>query len=757
MGVGYGESRGSASRNLRPIATHRTLAHRVGDLLAVAILGHARKCVLPTIGGANRRGFHRFPVGEQLHGNRLWAQSVAVVVIVPHLGYAYVERLGNVRVGDREMSALFALGFGIARGHGRLRQGVLNLLPVLVSGHDDGFLPVLVCPDGVCAHTAIRALQIQVERLKSLAILVVGIFPMLGEREGCGANLVSVDDAQLGRGLPRIGQRGVLFWRGDLFYGVGNLLAIIAVLEVRAYVPRPPLVRGYGVRIHHLAIGKKLYLNALWPHAVTVVAVVPVLREREVHGLKLIGYVVAVIARAVARNWLLLHRIGNGVAVVVRRGPAYEAVAPVAQLRRLRIHVVAVVVLHALAVGQQVDLDRLGTLAELVVLVIPRLLAVHGAGWVVGRIVGDIPVHLYVEDVGHKVIVRKNRAPAGVGKVAGRQLLGLVYHTLFKIFQVGQLLDVGDPQYRGYGLGGDAYVAAERVERHRRVNEAVGKVLHDEADDLAGELGTLVVHGDARRVLAVHHREAPVVFLGDPLHGQLGNLDAKECLGQLPNQAEVQTQRHLTQDGYWILAPLYGIDHGKLVVQHATQVYARRACQALCRVERAFLRLAHKHQPGRVGHVLVVHANADPALDDVNLHDGLVGDGEGLRVIILFGVIAYLVLRVVGTLVARQYRYIGLHVVNDLVRRGIALVRILAVVDDARGIGVKAKLLHQFGREVFQRAGPQRALQTCQAFLGRALHIRGQAGIEAIRLELVQPVSIGGIILPGKAFHLVHY
>ena len=345
----------------------------------------------------------------------------------------------------------------------------------------------------------------------------------------------------------------------------------------------------------------------------------------------------------------------------------------------------------------------------------PVLLGVVLPGLGAGKaVVGiEIEVDLDVDHVGHQVPVVQHRRRAEVSDVIHGQGLGLVQHRPAQLGQIQKIAGIRDAREGADRLGWDAEIVFEGIVGNEEINS--GQVFDNLTNDFTAKLGALVLHRNAIVVLADHVGFRPVAVLIHPVYGQLGDK------GQVAENVQINANGQLADDADGVLAAFLRIDHGELILQNFAQIHAGSAGQAAGRAVVADIdsRLEQQDDPGGVRHIVIVIiviivivaivdaddgdsivADADPALDDVDLQDRHVFNGIS---VIIFG-IGHLILCDMGVNLSGSNHGILFthmecdHVGLDIV--AIGLVAVVLVVDDAVHGSSQTDLLQQFVQQV---------------------------------------------------------
>ena len=461
---------------VRGVVSHGHLGDLVGDLLTLGVHGQVLEGVLPLVlGGHGLAGDQLVLVlalrGQQVHGDALRTDAILVVGVVPGLLTGNAGGLGRMGVGQ-----VVAIHLGGVAVHSFLGDGVLDLLAhlalAILGQVGEAVLPAISRGGGGGGHHSLAVHQLHGDLGGSLAILVICVVPALhtGDLDGLG---------RMGVGQVvaiHLGGVAVHSFLGD---GVLDLLAhlALAILGQVGEAVLPAISRGGGGGGHHSLAVHQLHGDLGGTDAILVVGVVPGLLADDAGGLGRVGVGdgVAFHLGLVAFHRLFGHGVLNGLASLVDR-QVVEGVLPLAA--GISRHGGA---LHLLAIGQQVHGDLGGTLAILVVSVVPDLLAGDAGG---SRLMG-------VDDVG----------ALHLGGVDVLQVLG--QHFL------NGVLDLLASHMSGQ-LGEGVLPVAVRVSGHggRLSNLAVVDRLHSSHQ----------VHGDALGTQAI----LVVVVVPDLLAGNAG-------------------------------------------------------------------------------------------------------------------------------------------------------------------------------------------------------------------------------------------
>ena len=110
--------------------------------------------------------------------------------------------------------------------------------------------------------------------------------------------------------------------------------------------------------------------------------------------------------------------------------------------------------------------------------------------------------------------------PAKVCDIFSAQGLGLIESLARKAGYVHDIFQLGHAHKGAHSLRRDAEISVEGVVGYRKVQCSLGQVFDDLADDLAGKLRPLILHGDALVVLAYGEAHRPVALLIGLGYGQ---------------------------------------------------------------------------------------------------------------------------------------------------------------------------------------------------------------------------------------------
>ena len=371
---------------VRVVASHSHFGDLVGDLLTLGIHRQVIEGVLPVVRGGHGLAGDQLELvlalhDQQVHGDAPRTLAILVVGVVPSLHTGDAGGLRSMSVDQVEAIRLGGVAF-----HSFLGDGVDDLLAHLalaVLGQvGEGVRPAIRFGSGGGGHQVLAVHQLHGDLGRTDAILVVGVVPALHTIDLDGLGRMGVDQVE----AIRLG--GVAFhsFLGD---GVHDLLALAVLGQVGEGV-LPAISSGSSGSGYHVLAVHQLHGDLGGTDAILVVGVLPALHTIDLDGLGRMGVgdVVAFHRGLVAFHRLFGHGVRNGLASLVDR-QVLEGVQPLAVA--ISGHGSA---LHLLAVSQQVHGDARGTLAILVVSVVPELLA-GDAGGCGGMAVGNVvTVHL---------------------------------------------------------------------------------------------------------------------------------------------------------------------------------------------------------------------------------------------------------------------------------------------------------------------------------------------------------------------------
>ena len=394
VGVGHGEAdlHVAGHRRLVPLG-HVDFAHGVGDLPALFFLGQVCEFCVPAVALLQDGLLYGHIVGQQLHRHGSRAFAALVVAVVPDLLHADLGSLGRMGIGDDGDTVIAGIGgaaYGIHAGHAGLLPGVVDLFPVRHDGQPhDHTDPVVFSFQGerldrpavdVLGGLAVGQ-QLHRDGCGAQLILIVAVIPHLQHRQAEPVGRIGVFDRGLGA-IDLILADGVAFHR--FFHeGVHDFVAVVLVLgqvfnlagPAMGFIQCDLFVRQHVVLHQH-------HGDRVGPLAVAVVVVAPGLHDLNIDLLGCIGVgkdcdccvsdsnnnrfgcFVADAGKVFLRpgigDFLALVLLGQ---VLHRQSPAVGGTQRVFSCGAFAVHRC-----------RQHDLQRFGTFAVLIVVVLPNLL-----------------------------------------------------------------------------------------------------------------------------------------------------------------------------------------------------------------------------------------------------------------------------------------------------------------------------------------------------------------------------------------------
>ena len=658
---------------VRCVALDLVLLHGVDDFHAFLALrqvveGHGVGVVAVVRHslGHGRFDDHFDAVGHQVHALRVLRSArtvvVVVVIVVPDLGDLHRGGLGLIRVGDLDLVSVLArlLQLAVDRLVVLVHRGLLDrvddLHTLLALGvlrqAVPGVAPLAVLAlrqrDGFAFCSAIRQ-QLHFDAARALAVLVLRVVPRLLHRQLNRLRLVRVLERDRPGVLARLRQRRLV---GQLvaldlvlLQGVHDLVRLVRALRLRvlrqASLDPDPFavsVRLDADRLHELAVGHQLHVHVVRTHAVAVLLVLPLLLDRDLDRLGLVG--VGQVGDGALRHRLLRRVdaesglvLNPGVGEVVlrhtghHRGPVVLLVQRVLGLDRLARGIQQLVLTerHRLAVDHlhQGHLDAVRTEARDIVRVVPDLQ--HFQAVPVGVIgVGDGGVAVLIGgDQRHRIVAAfADRLDPAVGlllaghvlrQLADRQRPGVVFPgpgDILGVTLVGQI--------EGVTLHG--LVVRQQLHRDRGVLALAGRVVvvvPDLGDRGLGGLQLVVVgHLEGGRLVGMLSRQR------DALRRHFGRAAVALHVGHavrllLFHRVGIQRQ---VEPGLRLavldLDPVRGL---------AGRLASQGEVEALAVLDRHIEGLAGDSLVLQLVAILVVHGDG---LGDRQLREDAVGDGE---------------------------------------------------------------------------------------------------------------------------------
>ena len=506
--------------DLGGVFRHRIFGHGVGDQLAASIGVQIGETELPVavhvgshIGAVNLRA-----VSQQVHGDADRTLAILVLSVAPDLLAAHRGLDDLVGVGDGE-----TIDAGFVAFHLIFGDGVGDLLTRLLHRQvGEGMLPlaILIGNDRL-VHLLTIGQQLHLDVGRPLAILVLVVEPGLGHLDLGGGRRVGVDQRHGGFGLGLVPDQflagGLVAFHSDLVDAVSDLLTLLVLVEV-GEAPLPAILSGSGGVLEGLVILQQVDGDAVGTQAVLIVGILPFLGAVDSNLLDLVGVddVVAVHVGGVAFHLILGDGVIDLLADLARLVHRQVVEAPLPAVvgghgGRIDFHIIS----------QQTHGDALGTLAVLVVVVLPGLGALHLGG-------------VDVVGVGHDIAGSSVASHSHF--VASRH--GRFFHGILDLSTLAELVKVLEgvgPVVVGVQFNRlvGSLAISQQVDGHARgtlVVLVVGVVpdlghLHFGLFDLVGVLDVVAVHGggvDIHQILAQHFLNAVGNFLTISMGRQVG-------------------------------------------------------------------------------------------------------------------------------------------------------------------------------------------------------------------------------------------
>ena len=372
--------------HFRSVSFHLVLGDAVNDLLSAFVNRQILKVPAPVVAFTHRLAADRLAVRKQIDGDRLRADSVLVVLIIPGLGTGHIRKIDRAGVGNG-----ISVHLGLIILNRILRNGIVVQISIAV------YIQAFECPAPVislCNLVAVLlfSVQEQVDRdaVRTHAGCVIPVIPDLIHRNigfrrfMCVGYIITVYFLNIAVHRSRYDGIRDLFSIGVILSKAGDLIGPVSVFV------RLDRCRPLGNAVRQYADG-----HLRGPFAVLVVVVIPGDRSGNrslirifLHRYMRVGDVVIVIVGSfIARHCVLTDAVVDllSVLVLIEVG---KAVGPLSILLCYRLASIGS------AVCQQGNGDTFRTDAVRIVPVIPGL----GSGNVIklfGRmgVVHRKPVH----------------------------------------------------------------------------------------------------------------------------------------------------------------------------------------------------------------------------------------------------------------------------------------------------------------------------------------------------------------------------
>ena len=383
MGVGDGDHAIFNHRACLGVACrYFNFIHRPNDGIdAVVVLGQILEGMAPSILVASLQSSQRSSLVDiavllQLHSNVAGTDAILIAAIGPHLRHSHFRGFGGVGVGQGSHGARLAgVGQTVAFGHGAFRPGVRNFLASSLQGQiPNGSSPAISLIKSYGRNSSRTVGQGNLQLGRTLAILILSVSPHLlhGSFRGVGSMLVG--HAQAVSGVSRL-----IITVGSRYFlnSPHDRTVLIAVIHGQTADFFSPLVTFAGeckLLTIRLAIRIQQQLNRSRTDAILIAVVVPDLLHGHFRG----GRGMAVLDNeafcnttrnrlgVVSRHRKLIHGVVDGLASSLQ-GQFAPSLAPAIRLAQRNSLALG------LTIGIQLHLNRRGTNAILVILVIPRL------------------------------------------------------------------------------------------------------------------------------------------------------------------------------------------------------------------------------------------------------------------------------------------------------------------------------------------------------------------------------------------------
>ena len=488
--------------DLGGVFRHLIFGHGVGDQLAASIgiqIGEAELPVAVHV-GSHLSLLDLGAVSQQVHGDAGGTLAILVLSVAPDLLAAHRGLDDLVGVGDGEVGDLGGVAF-----HRSLGDGVGDILTRLLHRQvGEGMLPLaILIDDDRLVHLSAIGQQLHLDVGGALAILVLVVVPGLGYLDLGGGRRMLVDQRHGGSGLVSIPHQflagGGVASHSDLFDAISDRLAVLVLVEV-GEAPRPAILSGSGGVLEVFAILQQVDGDAVGTQAVLIVGILPFLGAVDSDLLDLVGIgdVVAIRLGGVAFHLILGDGVHDCLAHFARLVHRQVLEAPIPAVvgghgGRIDFHIIS----------QQTHGDELGTLAVLVVVVLPGLGALRLGG-------------VDVVGVGHGIA---GSSVAGHGHgVAGRH--GIFFHGILDLFALAELVKVLE------GVG----PAVSLIQFNRLAGSLV--ISQQVNGHARGALVVLVV-GVFPDLGHLHFGLFDLVGVGDVVAFHLGGVDVLQFLGQI--------------------------------------------------------------------------------------------------------------------------------------------------------------------------------------------------------------------------------
>ena len=339
----------------------------VDQVATVFVLGQVGEGPGPTICCGDGDGVDDLAALEQVDGDGVGTSAILIVIVVPGLVAGNDDGCGRVRVSDLEAVGLVTGDDGVVAFNSDFLNGIDDLGaggelvkigeragPVVADAEDQGL-----------AGIAAVGQQLHGDIIGTLAILIVGVVPNLGDRDRGLGNFMGVgDDVAVVSGGVTV--------NSDFFDGVIDGLAVLVDFQTaEGSLPAIGLGEGSGGDIN--AVGQQLHGDRLGADAVLVVVVVPDLGDFDVLLVDIVGVgdhksgVGAAVGRSVVGEDISLnYSVGDlaGTGVHMHIGPGVGPIVAIVQDDRIAV---------GLIVGQKLNCNRVRADTILIISVGPDL------------------------------------------------------------------------------------------------------------------------------------------------------------------------------------------------------------------------------------------------------------------------------------------------------------------------------------------------------------------------------------------------
>ena len=369
------------------ITINRVFGNGIFDVVAVGLRIEFRPAVSPAVALVQFNRLFFYTVSHQPHGNAGGTDAILVIRVLPDLLHGNFGIFRNMLVRNVILEitvlALVDGDFGVIVFHRIFFNGVLNILAFFLFGQVlPGISPLIGFVQSDALDYLVVRQQVDLHGIRSVAILVAGILPDLGDCQfgffaGMAVRYVILEVSFF---ILVFGNAGCIVRYRIFCNGVINILSALFLLQAcKGVGPAVAFIQGSSYAGIH-AVCQQLDNHFLRPVAVLVLIIFPDL----VH-LHLGLFSVVVVCDLVLESAIISFVYRNGRCVIIDRNflNGVEDSRSVLVLRKISPGISPVVILvqfdvsNLSAVFQQVNSDFRGLIAVLVVGIVPNLKHLH--------------------------------------------------------------------------------------------------------------------------------------------------------------------------------------------------------------------------------------------------------------------------------------------------------------------------------------------------------------------------------------------